>query len=228
MLTFAIPKGRIYKELQPMLEAASITPEDDFFNPDCRRLMFYTACRTMRIIRVRSFDVATFVAFGGADFGVCGSDVLMEFDYPDLYAPVDLNIGHCRLSVAAPINTTTTIHTTTIGTTTINTANFSQHSHLRVATKYPRLTSAFFARHGVQAECIKLNGAMEIAPALGLANHIVDLVSSGATLEANGLQELEVIMPVTSRLVVNRPALKTSQPVLMPYINAMREAAERR
>lgn len=147
----------------------------------------------MRVIRVRAFDVATFVAHGAAQVGIVGSDVVEEFGYPDLYAPVDLAIGHCRLSVAEPEGQT----------------GAALASHLRVASKYPNLTRRHFERMGVQAEVVKLNGAMELAPGLGLASRIVDLVSTGRTLKENGLVETGTILDVSARLIVNRAALKT-------------------
>lgn len=147
----------------------------------------------MRVIRVRAFDVATFVAFGAAQAGIVGSDVIEEFDFSELYAPVDLDIGHCRLSLAGPNMT----------------KRADNASHVRVATKYPNITQRWYERQGVQAECIKLNGAMELAPGLGLAGQIVDLVSTGRTLADNGLVETATIMDVSARLVVNRAALKT-------------------
>lgn len=195
-LIIAVPKGRIYLELKPILQKVGITPEDAFFDEHSRQLQFKTNQPDIEFIRVRSFDVPTFVAHGAADIGVAGSDVLLEFNYPDLYAPVDLGIGRCRLSIAEP-------------QALADTDDPSRWSHIRIATKYPHLTQAHFAARGVQAECIKLNGAMEIAPALGLAERIVDLVSSGATLKANGLVEVEKIMDISSRLIVNRTAYKT-------------------
>ena len=166
----------------------------------------------MEIIRVRSFDVATFVAFGAAHLGVAGNDVLMEFDYPELYAPVDLGIGGCRLAVAAPRDL-------------MAREDPSRWSHIRIATKYPRITQRHFAARGVQAECIKLNGAMELAPNLGLCRRIVDLVSTGSTLRANGLVEVETIAEVTSRLIVNRAALKTRPDEVGGWVERFREAA---
>lgn len=210
-ITIAIPKGRIFDELRPILDHVGIEPEAAFFDESSRALQFKTNRADISFIRVRSFDVATFVAFGAAQLGVVGSDVLDEFDYPDLYAPLDLGIGKCRLSVAEPAELAS--HD-----------NPQQWSHVRIATKYPKLTHDHFARRGVQAECIKLNGAMELAPKLGLAERIVDLVSSGNTLKANGLVEVEVMMEVSSRLIVNRTALKTQGEVLTPLIDAFREA----
>jgi len=195
-LVIALPKGRILKEVLPLMKRAGIVPEAAFDDPDARQLRFATNVPEVEIVRVRSFDVATFVAFGAAQLGVAGNDVLMEFDYPELYAPLDLGIGRCRLSVAEPREL-------------VATDDPSRWSHVRVATKYPNITRRHFARRGVQAECIKLNGAMELAPNLGLCRRIVDLVSTGDTLRANGLMEVEVLAEVTSRLVVNRAALKT-------------------
>lgn len=195
-LTLALPKGRILDEVLPLLKQADIVPEDEFHDPKSRKLRFRTNHDNLEVIRVRSFDVATFVAFGAAQIGVAGNDVLMEFDYPEIHAPLDLKIGHCRLSVAEPAELVAKDDPT-------------RWSHVRVATKYPHVAQTHFARRGVQAECIKLNGAIELAPLLGLCRRIVDLVSTGATLKANGLVEVEVIAEVSSRLVVNRAALKT-------------------
>ncbi|MCF6216929.1 MAG: ATP phosphoribosyltransferase [Emcibacter sp.] len=195
-MILALPKGRILEEVMPIIKAAGIIPEADFDNPKSRKLTFGTNNPLLKIIRVRSFDVATFVAFGAAHLGVAGNDVLLEFDYPEIYAPLDLNIGHCRLSVAE------------LTALSIN-DDPSRWSHVRVATKYPNLTRKHFAKRGVQAECIKLNGAMELAPSLGLCRRIVDLVSTGDTLKANGLAEIEKIIDITSRFIVNRTAFKT-------------------
>lgn len=210
-IVIAVPKGRILGEVQPLLTAAGIEPEAAFFDEDSRALRFATNDPGIALIRVRAFDVATFVAHGAAQLGVVGSDVLGEFAYPELYAPVDLGIGHCRLSVAEPAELAAT-------------DDPRGWSHVRVATKYPHLTAQHFARRGVQAECIKLNGAMELAPMLGLAPRIVDLVSSGRTLKENGLVEVETIVEVSSRLVVNRAGMKTRGAVV-PLVEAFRRAA---
>jgi ATP phosphoribosyltransferase len=196
VFVLALPKGRILKEVLPVLRRAGVEPEAEFADENSRALRFRTNDPRLEIIRVRSFDVATFVAFGAAQLGVAGNDVLLEFDYPEIYAPVDLRIGHCRLSVAEPADLSAT-------------DDPSRWSHIRVATKYPNITQSHFAARGVQAECIKLSGAMELAPTLGLCRRIVDLVSSGATLKANNLVEIEKIAEVTSRLIVNRTAMKT-------------------
>ncbi len=212
-LVLALPKGRILRELSPVLARVGIEPEPAFQDEDARQLRFRTNDPRLGIIRVRSFDVATFVAFGAAQLGVAGSDVLTEFDFDELYAPLDLGIGRCRLMVAEPADLAST-------------DDPSRWSHVRVATKYPRLTRRHFAARGVQAECIKLNGAMELAPGLGLCRRIVDLVSSGATLRANDLVEVEHVADVSSRLVVNRTALKTRAAELQSWVERFREAVD--
>lgn len=212
VFVLALPKGRILGEVMPLLKRAGIDPEPDFANDNSRALRFKTNDPKLEIIRVRSFDVATFVAFGAAQLGVAGNDVLLEFDYPEIYAPVDLKVGKCRLAVAEPADVSA--HD-----------DPSRWSHIRVATKYPNITRAHFAARGVQAECIKLSGAMELAPTLGLCQRIVDLVSSGATLKANNLVEIEHIADVTSRLIVNRTALKTYPEAVGGWVERLRRAA---
>ncbi|MFV0645489.1 MAG: ATP phosphoribosyltransferase [Sphingomonadaceae bacterium] len=211
-LTFAVPKGRILDEALPVMADAGVVPEDGFHDKSNRSLTFATTREDMRIIRVRAFDVATFVAHGAAQLGIVGSDVIEEFNYSDLYAPVDLDIGHCRLSVAEPKG----------GALSIDSA-----SHVRVATKYPNLTRRHFEQQGIQAECVKLNGAMEIAPSLGLCGRIVDLVSTGRTLQENGLVETSVIVRISARLIVNRAALKTD-PRIGELVEAFRADAKAR
>ncbi len=212
-LVIALPKGRILKEAMPLVRAAGIEPEAAFDDPKSRQLRFATNHPGVEIIRVRSFDVATFVAFGAAHLGIAGYDVLMEFDYSDIYAPIDLGIGFCRMAVAEPAELS-------------RTDDPSRWSHVRVATKYPHITAQHFAKRGVQAECIKLNGAMELAPTLGLCRRIVDLVSTGSTLKANGLVEVEHIADITSRLVVNRTALKTRPVEIQGWIEQFRRAVD--
>ena len=209
-LTLAIPKGRILDEALPMLARVGIEPEAEFHDKKSRALRFATNRPDISIIRVRAFDVATFVAHGAAQIGIVGSDVVEEFDYSELYAPVDLDIGHCRLSVAEPVD--------------LANEDEAAMSHVRVATKYPYLTRRYYEARGIQAECVKLNGAMELAPSLGLSRRIVDLVSSGATLKANGLVETHVIMQVSARLVVNRAAYKMRSADLTPLVEAFRKA----
>ena len=210
-LTFAVPKGRILDEALPVMARAGLVPESAFHDKASRALSFACESGSARIIRVRAFDVATFVAFGAAQAGIVGSDVIEEFDFSELYAPVDLGIGHCRLSVAAPKGVRAAANA----------------SHLRVATKYPNLTQRWFERQGIQAECIKLNGAMELAPGLGLAGQIVDLVSTGRTLADNGLVETARIMDISARLIINRAALKTDPRVAALVETFRAQAAEK-
>ena len=216
-LIMAVPKGRILEQVMPVFKEAGLIPEAAFFKSDERRLRFTTNYENLDIVRVRSFDVATFLAYGAAHLGVAGSDVIAEFSHPEIYAPVDLNIGNCRMVVACSAEQA-------------GTEDPKSWSHLRVATKYPSLTKQYFARRGVQAECIKLNGAMELAPQMGLCRRIVDLVETGSTLKANGLVELETITQVSSRLVVNRTAWKQHPQIVDGWISrlrgAVRQAAE--
>ncbi|MAI06947.1 MAG: ATP phosphoribosyltransferase [Alphaproteobacteria bacterium TMED87] len=193
-LIIAMPKGRILKELRPLLDLIPITPENDFDRQESRKLHFETSNDNISFIKVRSFDVATFVAFGSAHIGIVGSDVLQEFNYSELYSPLDLNIGKCSLCLAS--------------TSSFN-KELSRLSHIRVATKYPETTKEYFFKKGIQAECIKINGAVELAPKLGLSSHIVDLVSTGNTIKENGLVVVEKISDVSTRLVVNRSVMKT-------------------
>jgi ATP phosphoribosyltransferase len=211
-IIIAVPKGRILTEVMPLFARAGIEPEAAFADENSRALRFATNREDIGLIRVRAFDVATFVAHGAAQLGIVGSDVLMEFDYSELYAPVDLGIGHCRISVAEPTDLAAR-------------DDPRGWSHVRVATKYPNVTRRHFEARGVQAECVKLNGAMEIAPVLGLSSRIVDLVSSGRTLAENGLVEVETIAQVSARLIVNRAAFKTRAREVLPLIEAFREAA---
>jgi ATP phosphoribosyltransferase len=206
-LIFAVPKGRILDEALPLMARAGVVPDAEFNDKNSRALSFACENSEMRIIRVRAFDVATFVAHGAAQAGIVGSDVVEEFAYSDLYAPVDLAIGHCRLSVAEPADR----------------ADSKPASHMRVASKYPSLTRRYYEALGVQAEVVKLNGAMELAPGLGLASRIVDLVSTGRTLKDNGLVETDTILEVSARLIVNRAAMKTD-PRVAALVEAFRAA----
>ena len=209
-IIFAIPKGRILDDALPLMKQAGIEPEEGFFDKSNRALQFGTNVPDIGLIRVRAFDVATFVAHGAAHIGIVGSDVIEEFDYSELYAPVDLGIGKCRLSVAAPV-----------GEVLEDVAG----GHVRVATKYPGITSRYYAERGIQAECVKLNGAMELAPALGLARRIVDLVESGRTLKDNGLEEREILLDISARLIVNRAAFKMKSAMLPALVQKFREIA---
>ena len=211
-LIFAIPKGRSLDEALPLMRAAGIEPEAAFSDEDSRALIFATNNPLINIIRVRAFDVATFVAHGAAQIGIVGSDVIDEFGYSELYAPVDLGIGRCRISVAMPQG--------------VNDDRMS--GHVRVATKYPNLTRSHYQAQGIQAECVKLNGAMELAPTLGLSTRIVDLVSSGRTLKENGLIETEVIADVSARLIINRAAYKMKSGTIPALVERFRELASNR
>ena len=212
-LVLVLPRGRILSEVTPLLKRAGVEIEPAFDDPDSRQLRFKTNHDGLDVIRVRSFDVASFVAFGAAQLGVAGSDVLMEFDYPEIYVPLDLKIGHCRMVVAGPKED-------------VGRDDPSRWSHVRIATKYPEVTRRHFARRGVQAECIVLNGAMELAPSMGLSRQIVDLVATGSTLRANGLVEIEHVADITSRFIVNRAALKTRALEVGSWIERFREAAD--
>jgi len=210
-LVMALPRGRILDAVMPLLRRAGIVPERAFDDPDSRKLRFSTADPGIELIRVRSFDAATFVAFGAAQLGIAGNDVLLEFGYSEIYAPLDLGVGHCRIAVAARADW-------------VAREDPRRLSHIRVATKYPEITRRHFAGRGVQAECIKLNGAIELAPRLGICHHIVDLVQTGATLRANGLVEVERIAEVSARLIVNRPALKTRPEAVGGWVERLRAA----
>ena len=212
-LVLALPKGRILAEAVRVLARADVHPAADYADEESRRLRFETDDPHLDVIRVRPFDVATFVAFGAAHLGICGADVLMEFDYPEIYAPLDLGIGRCRVSVAEQAETA-------------GSDDPSRWSRVRVATKYPNIARRHFASRGVHAEVVHLNGAMELAPGMGLSRLIVDLVQTGSTLKANGLVETEVIAPVTSRLIVNRTALKTQPEAVGAWIARFRAAVE--
>ena len=196
-IIIALPKGRILKQVLPIFAKIGIIPEKSFFNEKDRKLKFETNIPNIKLIIVRSFDVATFLIYGAAHIAIIGSDVLEEFNHSEIYSPIDLKIGLCRLVVA----TTKEI---------LSDEDPLTWSYVRVATKYPNLTSQHFKKRGVHADCIKLNGAMELAPSMGLCRRIVDLSESGETLKANGLIEIEEIMKVSTRLAVNRNAYKTN------------------
>ena len=196
-IIIALPKGRILKQVLPIFDKVGIIPEKSFFNEKDRKLKFETNISNIKLIIVRSFDVATFLIYGAAHIAIIGSDVLEEFNHSEIYSPIDFKIGLCRLVVA----TTKEI---------LSDEDPLTWSYVRVATKYPNLTSEHFKKRGVHADCIKLNGAMELAPSIGLCRRIVDLSESGETLKANGLIEIEEIMKVSTRLAVNRNAYKTN------------------
>ena len=190
----AVPKGRILDELNPILKRIGILPEKDFYSHDSRKLMFETNLKFLNIIRVRSFDVATFVALGAAQIGIAGDDVLNEFNYEEIYKVLDLKIGKCRLSIAKKKNSI---------------SDFSdKEGHILVATKYKNTVTNYFAKKGIRAECIKLNGAIELAPKLGICSTIVDLVSTGKTIKENNLKETDILLKITSKLIINKIAYK--------------------
>ena len=212
-LILALPKGRILDECAPLLAHAGIVPAPDYADEESRRLRFPTDDPRLDGVRVRPFDVATFVALGAAALGICGADVLMEFDYSEIYAPLDLGIGRCRMVVAEPRDEAAA-------------EDLRRLSRVRVGTKYPNTARRHFAARGIQADVVMLNGSVELAPGLGVASRIVDLVQTGATLAANGLVVTEVIAPISSRLIVNRSALKTGDEFLFSLIARFRAALE--
>ena len=205
-LIIAIPRGRIIKELKPILKKTSFAPENEMFDDKSRKLTFLSKNRDINFIKVRAFDACTFVAFGAAQIGIAGEDVIKEFDYSEIYAPLELNIGHCRLSVAAL-------------KTLLKKEDPQTWSNIRVATKYPNISKEYFASKGIQVESIKLNGSMELAPSLNMCRRIVDLVSTGATLKANGLKEIDEIMKVQSKLIINRSSFKTNNKKIQSIID---------
>jgi ATP phosphoribosyltransferase len=211
-LTLALSKGRIFEETLPLLEAAGITVNED---PETsRKLILSTNDPDLRVIIVRASDVPTYVQHGAADFGVAGKDVLLEHGGEGLYQPVDLNIAKCRMSVAVSAGFDYA-------------SAVKQGARLRVATKYTETARQHFAAKGVHIDLIKLYGSMELAPLVGLSDAIVDLVSTGSTLKANHLVEVEHMMDISSRLVVNQAALKLKRERLQPIIDAFERASHR-
>ena len=211
MITLALSKGRIFEETLPLLAAAGITPNED--PESSRKLIIGTNRDDVRLIIVRASDVPTYVQYGAADLGVAGKDVLLEHGGAGLYQPLDLEIAKCRLMVAVP-----------------NGFDYEgavkQGARLRIATKYTECARDHFASKGVHVDLIKLYGSMELAPLTGLADAIVDLVSTGATLKANHLREVESIMDISARLVVNQAALKLKREPLRALIDAFAGAVE--
>lgn len=204
-ITLALSKGRIFEETLPLLAAAGITPTDD---PEkSRKLIIGTNRDDVRLVIVRASDTPTYVQYGAADLGIAGKDVLMEHGGAGLYQPLDLNIARCRLCVAVPAGFDYA-------------AAVKRGARLRVATKYLQTAREHFAAKGVHVDLIKLYGSMELAPLVGLADAIVDLVSSGGTLRANHLVEVEEIADISSRLVINQAALKVKRQALQPIIDA--------
>ncbi|MDX2082547.1 MAG: ATP phosphoribosyltransferase [Rickettsiales bacterium] len=192
-LLMAIPKGRILEDLKPLFAKINLIPESDFFDEKSRKLVFSTNNKNLDLLQVRSFDVATFVKFGAADIGICGLDVLEEFSSPEIFRLLDLKIGQCRLSIA--------------GKKSLQ-FNLENKSHIRIATKYTQIAQNYFSNLGIQVEAIKLNGSIEIAAQLNLCDFILDLVSSGKTLEQNQMVELKKVIDVSSYLISNRASFK--------------------
>lgn len=203
-LTIAISKGRIFTEAMPLLASAGIRPVDD---PETsRKLILETDNPDVRIIIIRAADVPTYVEYGAADVGIAGKDVLLEHESADLYEPLDLGIARCRLVLAEPAQ------------------GVKENCRLRVATKYVNATRKYFASLGKQVEVIKLYGSMELAPVLGLADKIVDLVDTGNTLRANGLIPVTTICEISSRLIVNKAAMKMKKQMVKDLINSFSTA----
>jgi ATP phosphoribosyltransferase len=208
-LTIALSKGRIYEETLPLLAAAGINAIED--PEQSRKLIINTNHDNIRLIIVRATDVPTYVQYGAADFGIAGKDVLIEHDGDGLYQPLDLNIARCRMMVAVRKN--------------FDYAAASQPGcRLRVASKYPNIAAEHFAGKGVHIDLIKLYGSMELAPLVGLADAIVDLVSTGSTLQANNLQAVEHVVDISSQLVVNKAALKLKYTTIQPIIDVFADA----
>ncbi|HMM54111.1 MAG TPA: ATP phosphoribosyltransferase [Candidatus Desulfobacillus sp.] len=210
-ITIALSKGRIFEETLPLLAAAGIVPAED---PErSRKLILATSRADVRLVIVRATDTPTYVQYGAADLGIAGKDVLLEHGGAGLYQPLDLGIARCRMAVAAPAGFDYAAAT-------------RPGARLRVATKYIRTAREHFAAKGVHVDLIKLYGSMELAPLVGLADAIVDLVSSGNTLKANKLVAVEDIMPISSRLIVNQASLKLKRALLQPLIDAFAGAVK--
>jgi ATP phosphoribosyltransferase len=212
MMTFALSKGRIFDEALPLLKSAGLMPQE---SPESsRRLILQTQRADLRLLIVRASDVPTYVQYGAADLGIAGSDVLAEQGGEGLVQPVDLGIAKCRMSVAVPNGLDYQ-------------AMVQRGARIRVASKYVQIAKTHFAAKGMHVDLIKLYGSMELAPLVGLADVIVDLVSTGGTLKANGLKEVETISDVSARLIVNQAALKTRPEQLRPLMDALAQAASR-
>ena len=207
-LTIALSKGRIFKDTLPLLAHAGIVPKDD---PETsRKLILDTNIDTVKLVIIRASDVPTYVEYGAADLGVAGKDVLMEHGGEGLYEPLDLKIARCKLMVAGPVGVPETA------------------GRMKIATKYVNSTRRYYAEQGKQVEIIKLYGSMELAPLVGLADRIVDVVDTGNTLRANGLAPLEHIADISSRLVVNKAAMKMKHKTIKQFIAQIAEAVAQR
>jgi ATP phosphoribosyltransferase len=207
-IVIALTKGRILEEVLPLFEAAGIAPLEDINSS--RKLIFDTTMPGVQIMVIRGSDVPTYVEFGSADLGVVGKDLLMEYGSEGFYEPLDLRLAKCRLMTAAPVGAAPV------------------EGRMKVATKFANITKRYFAEQGVQIEVIKLNGALELAPSMGLADIIVDIVDSGNTLKANGLEPLQLIAQISSRVIVNKAALKMKHALIRPLLQRLADAVEAR
>ncbi|MFA5676949.1 MAG: ATP phosphoribosyltransferase [Pseudomonas sp.] len=207
-LTIALSKGRILDDTLPLLKLAGIEPVEDL--EKSRKLIFSTTDPNVRLLIVRATDVPTYVEQGAADLGVAGKDVLMEYGSQGLYEPLDLKIARCKLMTAGPVNTP------------------EPKGRLRVATKFVNVAKRYYAAQGRQVEVIKLYGSMELAPLVGLADKIIDVVDTGNTLRANGLEPQELIAHVSSRLIVNKASMKMKHARIKALIDVLADAVERR
>ena len=211
MITIALSKGRIYKETLPLLEAANIIPAED---PEkSRKLILDTNQEDVKLVIIRATDVPTYVQFGAADIGVAGKDVLLEHGAEGLYEPVDLKIAKCKLMTAGLVD--------------VDPETLGQNGRIRVATKFTNVAKRFFESRGEQVEVIKLYGSMELGPIVGLADLIVDVVDTGNTLKANGLKPMDHIADVSSRLVVNKAAMKMKHERISDIIEKIKAAVEK-
>lgn len=207
LLTIALSKGRILDETLPLLQQVGIEPIEDIGSS--RKLIFDTTQSGVRLVVIRATDVPTYVSHGAADLGIAGKDVLMEFGEHGLYEPLDLGIAKCRLMTAARVGSE------------------MPSRRLRVATKYTQVAKQYFAEQGIQVDLIKLYGAMELAPIMGLADQIVDVVDTGRTLQANGLEPLELIAPISARLIVAKASMKIKHKRIKPLLEQLAEVVAR-
>ncbi|MBL4820660.1 MAG: ATP phosphoribosyltransferase [Gammaproteobacteria bacterium] len=210
-LVIALTKGRILDEVLPLFERAGIVPSEDINSS--RKLIFATNLENVKLMVIRGTDVPTYVQFGSADMGVVGKDLLMEYGGEEFYEPLDLKLAQCRLMTAAPVG--------------VDLSSGAQTgSRLRIASKFVNITRRYFAEQGRQIELIKLNGALELAPSMGLADAIVDIVDSGKTLKANGLQPLDLIAEVSSRVIVNKASLKIKNSAIREILGKLKSAVD--
>ncbi|MEZ5491359.1 MAG: ATP phosphoribosyltransferase [Gammaproteobacteria bacterium] len=210
-LVIALTKGRILQEVLPLFEKAGIVPAEDIFNS--RKLIFPTNLENVSLMIIRGSDVPTYVEFGSADMGVVGKDLILEYGGEGFYEPLDLKLANCRLMTAAPEGRDLDVL-------------WRSRSRLRVATKFINIARRYFAEQGRQIELIKLNGALELAPSLGLADAIVDIVDSGKTLKANGLEALDLITHVSSRVIVNKASLKIKNAAIREILGKLKAAVD--